>query len=584
MKSGIVSPAYDASELIDWKFGPSITGTPAVPAVYAKYNDDDGNIGNLDKAHYLALQRWNAQPGRKVITKVNQACVYIEGTTYGSHIVVVRDDGDTLTIVARSALFPTTEGAGWEYETFAPAGGLPVTLEAGKTYYVGVEWIRNSSSAAVPYFALTADSDFTLASKRVVVTDDAWNGATIDTTDSTHVRVTTANNAMCLEVEYTSDAYTELVITDGAIGKYLIPVSPTSNYVVKLEQVVVEDTNALTCVQLDWNVAGAVSTLDTTELDMGDTVAGQNDLIDAGNTVNLPDIEGVGQEGYALDLIYGVRPATSKVDLYYKNKRLWLAPLSHAVSAAGVRGAKYTYTPGRALALSGTAEVGAIKVGVKPVCLIGDSQTYLTNTGLPYAVRWGALQDELTKPRIYIPCGTNGPRIEYIYNQWAAAIPGEGDAIEFCGLGALWFFGGPGLNDISQLGESSYTDSQRNVCRILTYFCNMLDDILAAGDTAAIAGLPPYSDAVNASKYEARAVRILNRGLLGLALMLQVPFYNPWPDMVQAGTEGDDVPTFSATYTGDGGIHYNAAGGTFIRAKMVTAIETGRIDLRDAWD
>jgi hypothetical protein len=185
---------------------------------------------------------------------------------------------------------------------------------------------------------------------------------------------------------------------------------------------------------------------------------------------------------------------------------------------------------------------------------------------------------------VWLPCGKSGADWSYVRNALFAAAVGAGDGVEMLGMQCLWIGCGMGVNAVAGAAKDSYDDTRKWVCDQIEDVGGLFRAVTDAdtGERIMLIGAPPYSH-TDADKYEAAMVRWMNRAYLGIALALQIPFYNPWPDVVERGTEGNDIPTFDATYSTDG-LHYIAAGGALVCASAVEAFESGTIDLRDAWD
>jgi hypothetical protein len=302
----------------------------------------------------------------------------------------------------------------------------------------------------------------------------------------------------------------------------------------------------------------------------------------------LPDIGGEGQEGKTFDITAIVDNSETKYDLYWQCRHLEAAIHAHAIANDGNHGAtKHTFGTTAYIALSGTATIAKIRVGVKPVVLVGDSQTvtgYGTALRSPY--RLGKIANYLTKDRITINHAEGGLTFANCYSTVYNGTAGSADGIDLRGLGCTWFFGGPGVNDIAAATTASDTDAKETVLELMDVYSTFLESLISTGESVILVGLPPYSHS-DADQYEAKAVRWLNRALMGLALAIRVPFYNPWPDMVQAGTEGAEIPTFSTGYdeSANPGLHYDDATGAVyaLQNGIVPAYENATIDLRDAW-
>lgn len=603
MLRNVVSPAYDPDETIPYKYGVQFDDvTAATNKLY--WSDYDDNIGNEDGAHFIVLNAWNVEPGTKEITAIKLHGNYMGAShATAAYIELWKKDGTDLVRVAQSSNYIASIHVTYRVNLDLSATPFVVELEAGGEYYIGMHWVRNTAVASTPQPNRVVDTDFTLP-MYVMGLSAAWADLTTvplaGSASAPYANVSEQNSLVCLEISYTSTNYLEQDITSDTIGKYLIARPQDRSAFVKLEGVVVEDTNALT-VTHHWIAAAtfATTTYATAELDCGDTTPGQNDLIYEGNTVNLPDLDpagtgAVGQEGKTFDLIFAITGNWSgmlyplKHDLLWQCRHLESAIHSHAVANSSTRATKYDFTePLQFMTTSGTAEIAKIRVGTNPAILAGDSQTiagYNESLRYPNPLPWGRITTDFTKERMWILHGQAGQILRQMESGiFEHATPGAGDGIELAGLGGLWIFSGIGINDISTYASTSDADISQNVCLMAESLTSMLATILDRADTALLGGLPP-SSAASIDNYEAKSIRWWNRVLLGIALGLRLPYYNPWPDMVTPGTEGNAKPTLLAAFDSGDGTHLAAAGGAYGSPRLAAALENATIDLRGAWD
>lgn len=605
MLRNVVSPAYDATETVPYKYGMHYANdTSATNRLY--WSDYDGAIGNEDGAHMIVINPWEVTAGAKSITEFR-----LHGNFMGSanntaaYIEVWKKDGLNFVRVAQSSNLIATIGASVvKLNLDISSAPFAVTLESGVEYWYGMHFVRNDSGATSPQPNGLVDTDFTKPCY-IIGLSAAWADLTTipiaGSGSAPYAVVAEENTRIGMEIKYTTTNYIEQDITSDTIGKHEIARPQDRTGFIKLEGVVVADTNALTISHQYINATTwETTTFATAELDCGDTTLGQNDIIYEGNTVNLPDLDPAGtgaegQEGKTFDLIFGItenvsgHPYALKNDLYWQCRHLEDSVHSHAVADSGTRTTKYDHTePMQYMTTAGTATIAKIRVGTNPAILCGDSQT---NSGYNELLRtpntngWGAFPTSLTKERMWILQGKGGAKLgDHPTAVWASSTPGEADGRELVGLGGLWCWMGMGVNDISAATTATVADEKEIVTGLMNDLSGMLEVIAAAGDRVILAGLPPYSDAVLADAHEAAAIRRWNRAMLGIALANSWPFYNAWPDMVQAGTEGDSIPTFLAAFTTDSGTHFSAAGGAVAVLKLVLALENATIDLRDAWN
>lgn len=596
MKTGIVKNTYDSTEAINYYYGIGFVAAFAdYPASSVNWGNDDQAIGNTDGAFWGVFNRWDVTPGVKKISAIRQFMLYATPTQATAvYLEVWREDDTEYTLIGTSeAMTPPAHAYN---TTLTPTTPVEVTIEADKVYYVGLRIVRNTAQAAGPYCYTTTDLTFGYNHFRYAMKAGSWNGATISKTDSAgNLYTYQAASGLLMRITYTSDSYIEQDRATPEAGTYWLARGVTQPHIVKLEGVVVADGEALTAITQDVTGAGVTAQRYSTELDCGDTTGGQNDIIYAAATVNLPDITWnkvpTGQEGKLFDLFWGFRLAsTGREDLYWQCRELEETVHAHAVAAASTRGtlkSSATVMPAF-VTLSGTYTCAKLRVGVRPIVMMGDSQT-ISNYGTGIRVlntdAWGGMATSLTKPRIWIVAGRAGQTLgSYEQNVFRNDTAGTADLVELAGaypLRCLWALCGLGVNDIQISGTPTDASIAEKTHTLLAQYASILKYL--GDEDLAIAGLPPCSAATIVVQ-EAKALRYLNRGLLGLALAHQCVFYNPWLDTVTPGTKDDDVPTLLAAYnTSEDGTHLSADGGTAVRAQFKRAIENSTVDLRDAW-
>jgi hypothetical protein len=582
MKTGIVSPVF-AADTFTYKYGCEMFGDFAPSAL--TWAVMDGGVGNNNGAQMIALQPWKVTAGVKTITVVK----FFRGVHDANMVTacafeVWRKDAAAFTRIATADAAGFIAAAGvttWQYSEITLATPLIVTLEAGKEYFLGVRTTRTSANATYPQFGTThTDSQFVDASYGIAVTAAYWTahvGALPVETSGNDVTVTSQNLMFLMDVTYTSDNYIEMSLTTPTIGRYMIP-RATTPYIVKLEGVVVEDSEALVAGWRSYNNVATEYTLGyPTELDCGDTSAGTNTITHANAApIELVDISETGQEGKLFDLVIAYRPnanlALSDGDLHWSCRTLEAASHCFGSAVAGTRGTLPGMRPAPIVVLSGTATIAKLIVGCKPVVLVGDSNMvgYL-----------GTFPATLTKPRPWIWHCLGGSSWTTLLNAFKNATVGAGDGWDLIGMGCLWLCAS-GTNDINGTGVTTDAGAGANASNVVKAAITILADLFVAGEQVVLLGVPPYSPNTDVNQYDAKGIRWLNRGLLGLALMNHCPYYNPWLDCVVTSTIDDATPQFSPTYSDDE-VHYNAVGGALVVGKAVHNFEHGLIDLRDAW-
>lgn len=611
-KGGVVSNVYDPDAVTAYTYGMSFDFARAAnPATLYAWGDDDQGIGNAAGAHHGTFNRWHGvTPGERSITELKVWGRYLRGDHVTAHYIEVwREDDTEYTLVASSgAITPTAGSTIVEYTTITPASPIAVTIEAGKIYFVGLRVIRTAAEALAPGMYATTGLTFAYNHMRFAVDAATWNGATVSKTDSAnHLYTYTAAVGLLQKVSYTSDQLLEQDITTVEAKSYFVPKAVSAPYITKLETAVAADGQALTAITQDINGSGATVNRYTTKLDCGATTPGTNVMTYAAANVTLPDITTVvpvagaqGQEGCTFDFWWGYRPASAfREDLYWQNRTLESAIHAHKVAVAGNRTTDLTASstkPG-IVTLSGTFTCGKMRTGTKPLALCGDSQTINGYDGYlrsPNTDVYGGLPTALTKERIWllhgnagITVGAVGTQIGIFQSIFKSDTPGAGDSWEMAHtytLGCVWVFCGVGTNDVTAVELASDADARQLATQLVCDIGAIVEELVDQAQEVVLVGLPPCSKAGTHDQYDGKAQRWANRGLFGLALANKCAWYNPWPDIVTPGTENDDLPTMNATYTSDGGTHYNPAGGAVVLAGTVAAEELSTIDLRDMCD
>ena len=324
---------------------------------------------------------------------------------------------------------------------------------------------------------------------------------------------------------------------------------------------------------------------ETSVLDMGDT----DQMTAAATNVALA---GAGAEaGDTFDLAWCIKTNGTKFDLLYQNRTTGQGPggaatdyatISHYVKNAAARPATpgtdgYTAAPPRFLELSGTATVTRITIGWEPLLILGDSQATATSSSRIGYHLLAEGTDERDYWVGYISGDailSDGGGVTSLPTRFRAATPGQGDLCEMPGVVVV--FAGMGINDLSQ--STNYAVGRQLVTQCAWKVSEIMYYAALAGNRALIIGLPPFSSGGgSATEYDALSVQMWNGALHGIANAARAAWYNPWPAMVQAGTQADAVPTFTAAYTEDAGQHYNATGAQIVGAAAITQFEAATV-------
>src|SRR5574343_258502 len=617
--SGAVASVYNPADTFTYNYGmsgysPVATTTPPNGDQYNVIESAAGISANSDGTHYGMAMHWGVTPGKKTITGFRLASGFLQSThIYSWAIDVWRSDTSVMTLVATSGLIAADAGsAGSMLLEKTLATPLEVTLVAGQKYYIGFRAKRKNSVSTTPYLSRSGDESIVQDSFCFISTEAGLANNTLAKAKVAGVSILSTTYStkiprMC--VIYNSGNYIEQEIT-ASLGRSVLPgktfllaTAIDAPYVIRFNGLAVGDTKSLTCKFKDLlNNGTGEQVFDSFELDCGNSTPSQNDLIFNAKTANLLAIGGQSQAADPFDLFFVLRhvsAASKTYDLLYQNRYQDDGFHSHGALLEGARGSRYAATMGvgagyllQAIEFSGTFDsLGAIQVGVRPLVMIGESQT-ISGSGSNTlralnTSRLGSLPTQLSKPRIPILLGQAGKSLTGATGLEAtlfrSSSAGVGDACELLGLGCEWMFAGIGINDISSACAND-NDAREIVAKLTSALATFSAYILDAGEKIYLAGLPPYSSDANADQYEGEAARWFNRALVGLALAWRVPYYNPWPDMVQPGTEDDTLPEFLAAHTSDAGTHYSATGGAIVVANIKAAIENGTIDLRDLFN
>jgi hypothetical protein len=316
-----------------------------------------------------------------------------------------------------------------------------------------------------------------------------------------------------------------------------------------------------------------------------------------GDDVGLPVIARTPQAGMIFDLIER-RIRFDRKDLMSVCRGLDEHVISHSCAFGSARDLYQSVADASAIKITGSGTIERLQFGYDPIIGCCDSQGYVYPTAgvteaEPIYYRLGGLMlkayTDLTYPRMWIIGGGSGRKqINHIQGEFFEnPNAGEGDLIELLNDDSrlLWFFGGPGLNDVVGDDPQTYGESEaiaEAVKDSVDYMCGLIQ---AANQEVMIAGLPPFSRSLSgADEYTALAVRLLTEKYAALALARSIPFYQSWRDMVQSGTAFNTIPVFNDPYTQDAtedGAHYSSAGGTVVRPLMAYNYENDVIDTRE---
>lgn len=592
MKTGIAQPAYVDSEVFAYKHGPSQQAKSGAASNPLTWADCSVGIPNETGAHFFAGNRWNVTPGVRSITKLATRFGYMVQDTNitDTFIEVWKKTATHMVRVAASGSITSVGGSGSvAAQTWTPSTPVNVTIEEGGEYYVGLRMVRTDATTTTPWVGMSIASNFVDTNIRICMSvDHDWqtSSSTLLSYVTNQSRVTSSGHALQLEVEYTSDQCLEMNVDSPTEGAYLVPVATILPYCMKLSSADVADTESLAIAQNDTYSTGEAITRNTTKLDCGEASAGVDTLLDGGNTLTLGTIGATRQAAQPFDFIFGINKTAGKANLFYQCLGLEDNLHCHAVKNGSIRGLDYTYTGGRILNLTGTFTCGSLQVGIRPLIYVGDAQAIATDN-TPDTDLLGNVHAELSKPRMAIVHGSSSKTLATMVTDiFSNSTPGDGDGIELVGFDGVWLFCGMGVFDAIAATTTTISDAREAISQCVQSLTDFAEQVFALGDELVLVGLPPYSDndaTPSEVEYAAKAVRWFNRALLGLSLAWRVPFYNPWPDMVQASTVSATTPTFLAAYTSDGGLTYSATGGAIVRTNVVAAYETASIDLRDAW-
>jgi lysophospholipase L1-like esterase len=603
MKTGIVSPAYDSTALASWKYGFDLTNGHAsnAPTNPITAETDRGALAAAAGDSWIILQRWDVTAGVKSITAWEMfALDYVPANISAAYIVVYKDDTTVYTKVAESVAIAAGDGAdAWKYYTGTLATPLSVTLGSG-SYYYGIRFVLAGTNTDIALMR-SDGADWTYPSRRTYVKAANYTGVSIPAADvASEAEITAHDSAIGISIAYTSSTFIEFSKTNwAAYYKWFIPVAADDRYIIKLTDLVVSDTKRFEIWQQDTNRQGVAATTMSTKLDCGKAAAGTNAILVNDDSIELADITATGVEGKKFHILLCRRPvvngsASSVQAVLWSCAELEGSYHNHSIKFNNARTStalSFTTLRGRVLKVMDSVagagcSVGNIQVGIRPVVTIGDSQTHTSLVGgaRPSTAGWGPMWSYFAKPRIWINGGVAGGLASALMESYiASATPGGADLESIVENGCLWLWCGYGVNDISADTPSTDAESKKLVATLVDYITDLYQVLNAYGhEDMLFCGLPPYSDG-DANEYDGRGVRWFNRAMLGLCMAWKLPFYNAWPDMVTPGTQGDTIPSISATYSADG-LHMNAAASAVVCAKAAAAVENATIDLRDAWD
>lgn len=577
-------PAYSPTEQFVWYLGAHATN--------ATGGVQDGAAAGA-AGWFVRTMRLRLNPGTYTLKTIHCGVLYMSASKVDAvRFGIFAGDGTAASLV--------TLGNGANYidvtanvedtassRNFAGAlGDVTVTIEAGTNYWFGLLMHKSEATALYPSVRQMNDGQWVLG--------DIWKGQVNSDlaampTDSTGLTYVAAGDAageqsrMALEFSTSSRIIYSIDATAyaGSATEMIIPriksTTAGDDYWIFLKSSVVADGQALTvALEADNNADEAVRT--TLVQDLGAT-----DQMTFGSA-NVALAAAGAEAGDTFDLGINVR-ANGKMDLFYMNRTSGqggqgdtdIVTISHACKNGAARNAEYTITRPDSLKISGTAAVAKIQVAWQPLLILGDSQSIDNPARIG-----GNLPTSFTHPRAYWNAGISGRYVSTTaagqsisgWQAWHNDTPGGGDLCEMTNMLFVW--PGFGINDISLLVGTSEPAKRTAVAEILQYAAQMLDDAVDKGHQILVIGLPPYSDPVNASTHEAKAVQLqLNPGLEGLAIAVQGAYVNPWYALV-SGSQEDAIPTANPTYI-DAGLHYLAPGAALVCQMAARAHETALI-------
>jgi hypothetical protein len=508
--------------------------------------------------------------------------------------------GATYTLVASQALTqPANDTAADIAATLAPAITFAVTT--GLTYFWGL-MIHAKANATRPSWTRMNANQGPAASARLLVA-----GATMPTTLSSpttglqplvgSITVTTT-----VSLVYSNALAWTGAAANAAAGRLLLPKCTSHAYWTKLADVISDAAGVYFSFECNVNTAGNAAQATAERLYMNGGGTGGADFVrHYDGTVYDVVLDTTHERGMTFDLAIYFDPVNSKADLFYCDREhgqggqsaydiVWL---SHKTQKGGAHGAAYALKAGGPWCLvwlisngaSAGTSLGTIQVGCDPLVIIGDSQAAANDTAINTPARLGtAIPAALADNRMTFGAAISSARVMATsygtYISTALYLQYKGDlAVTFSGLcdmrNVTFVWAGPGLNDIHQVALSAVTANQC-VADVLYRTLEVFYDALVNGNKIYLLGLPPCS-MVTDDEFSAAAIRMLNRGYLGLARGLRLPYSNPWWSMATPATRGDAVPGFDPPNALTDHQHYSTAGAAAVAGQLAAEVQGGKV-------
>lgn len=538
----------------------------------------------------LAVHKWDVTPGNKTITSFD-AQISLDGATVsnGYGLCVLKEDSGIWVPVVQHQL---TTGAGTGSTRRVQHYGLsvPVTLTAGSTYWYGIYFnVLATHGANQPLVAGTSPTSFNANSRHTWFLES--NGvmpSTFSLTAAGYVKVVDGNTTYpsmgsvnAIQITYDSDNFIEYESSSYHNGQssstFLVPIASGTNTFMKFENCYAVDAASISVIFLGSPaIITGLTPKATFYMDFGGTDA----MIFNANSVTLPNFDGYTQATSTFDVGIIYQTGNTAANVVWLNKTKGQGPnstsaqeykdiatISHKAASSSAYGGTYSLTPGYALSLNKDTrgiQIGKIQVGVRPLILMGDSQTGTkgSTTTLASVNKLGLnLPSSFSKPRIYWLAAISGGTVYRDYTGINSSLgrrfkstPGTGDLCEI--RGGVFCFSGIGVNDTS----APATTVAKNVAvsNVLSAISSMTAVIQSNSDELYFIGLPPYT---GGSALAQQAQLDINNGLAGLAMAAGVPYANPF--------------YYALPYT-DGSLHYSSAGAALISPIIARTLENDK--------
>jgi hypothetical protein len=438
------------------------------------------------------------------------------------------------------------------------------TIEAGKDYYIGT----------ADFAAIVGTDDFLIYGIRVDGSTDVGvrmcflSSSPTPPASSTGHESSGRTDRPCFTISLTTPEYT-FVLSDGETdtAELSLPVIDGKDYWIFLDAVTVADGASLKFALYHSSAAdSSEEEIGSVELDFKAT-----------NEINVDDGSEFAQavdftDGDVYRIGINVR-ADGSLDVFYKNLTTGrgdegvadFITQSHAAGFATnrtwdgggdtVEDNEYAVVAPYWLKMTGTGTVGAITVAVKPVVLLGDS-----NSGPGVNRLGGHIGTAFTQDRYVwnesLPGNVLARLQTGVYStgqlRYEHGTPGHGDLCEMTGM--LLVLAGFGVGEFietpDQAEKDAYTDAVDAV--IERHKTQQNNGILIAN--------PASTDSVQG---EQDALAEVNLVMAAIAVARGSSFYDPYPITLAKGAHYND------------GVHYTAAGAAFV-AETAVAVYEGR--------